>query len=266
MLTIKNYARPETVEEALSLLRAKKSNVALGGMLWLKLQNKTVDTAVDLSGLGLDAIEETDGGWRIGAMASLRQLETHEGLAAFTGGAMAESVKHIVGVQLRNLATIGGSVFGRFGFSDPLTLLLALDAKVELAEAGRMSLEEFAASSIRKDILTHIFIPGGKVETVYLSQRNSATDFPVLTCAVVRREGPESKIACAVGARPARAARFDDEAGLLAKGVNEESAAAFAGDVARRAVFGSNTRGSAEYRREVCRALVSRAALKLEEK
>lgn len=196
-------------------------------------------------------------------MASLRQLETHEGLAAFTGGAMAESVKHIVGVQLRNLATIGGSVFGRFGFSDPLTLLLALDAKVELAEAGRMSLEEFAASSIRKDILTHIFIPGGKVEAVYLSQRNSATDFPVLTCAVVRREG---KVACAVGARPVRAARFDDEAGLLAKGVNEESAAAFAGDVARRAVFGSNTRGSAEYRREVCRALVSRAALKLEEK
>ena len=42
--------------------------------------------------------------------------------------------------------------------------------------------------------------------------------------------------------------------------------AAFAEDVARRAVFGSNTRGSAEYRREVCRALVRRAALKLEEK
>lgn len=263
MLTIKNYARPETVDEALGLLRAKKSNVALGGMLWLKLQDKNVDTAVDLSGLGLDAIEETPEGWRIGAMATLRQLETHKGLAAFTGGALAESVKHIVGVQLRNLATIGGSVFGRFGFSDPLTLLLALDAKVELAEAGRMSLRDFAQSGIRKDILTHIFLPGGNVEAAYLSQRNSATDFPVLTCAVARRQG---KVACAVGARPARAARFDDGAGLLAGGVTEESAAAFAEDVTRRAVFGSNTRGSAEYRRQVCRALVSRAVLKLEEK
>ena len=47
--------------------------------------------------------------------------------------------------------------------------------------------------------------------------------------------------------------------------MNEESAAAFAETVARRAVFGSNTRASAEYRREVCRALVRRAALKLEE-
>ena len=263
MLTIKNYARPETAEEALGLLRAKKSNVALGGMLWLKLQEKNVDTAVDLAGLGLDSIEETEEGWRIGAMATLRQLETHEGLAAFTGGAMAESVKHIVGVQFRNLATIGGSVFGRFGFSDPLTLLLALDAQVELAEAGRMSLQDFAASGIRKDILTHIVIPGGKVEATYLSQRNSATDFPTLTCAVARRAG---KVACAVGARPARAARFDDEAGLLAGGVTEESAAAFAGDVASRASFGSNTRASAEYRRQVCRALVARAALKLEGK
>lgn len=262
MLTIKHYARPQTVPEALRLLREKKSNVALGGMLWLKLQDKTVDTAVDLAGLGLDAIEETPEGWRIGAMVTLRRLETHTGLAAFTGGAMAESVKHIVGVQFRNLATIGGSVFGRFGFSDPLTLLLALDARVELAEAGRMSLRDFAESDIRKDILTHIFIPGGKVEAVYLSQRNSATDFPTLTCAVARREG---KVACAVGARPARAQRFDDEAGLLANGVNEESAAAFAETVARRAVFGSNTRASAEYRREVCRALVRRAALQLEE-
>ncbi|WP_394964458.1 FAD binding domain-containing protein [Candidatus Allofournierella excrementigallinarum] len=263
MLTIKNYARPETVDEALGLLRAKKSNVALGGMLWLKLQDKNVDTAVDLSGLGLDAIEETPEGWRIGAMVTLRQLETHKGLAAFTGGALAESVKHIVGVQLRNLATIGGSVFGRFGFSDPLTLLLALDAKVELAEAGRMSLEDFAGSGIRKDILTHVFIPGGNVEAAYLSQRNCATDLPVLTCAVARREG---KVACAVGARPARAARFDDEEGLLAGGVSEESAAAFAEEVTRRAAFGSNTRGSAEYRRQVCRELVRRAALKLEEK
>lgn len=45
---------------------------------------------------------------------------------------MKESLRHIVGVQFRNLATVGGSLWGRFGFSDVLTLLLALDAQVEL--------------------------------------------------------------------------------------------------------------------------------------
>ena len=60
--------------------------------------------------------------FRIGAIASLRALELHEGLAAYTNGAMRESVRHIVGVQLRNLATVGGSLYSRFGFSDVLTM------------------------------------------------------------------------------------------------------------------------------------------------
>lgn len=45
-----------------------------------------------------------------------------------TGGAVRESLRHIVGVQFRNLATVGGSIFGRFGFSDVLTMFLALDS------------------------------------------------------------------------------------------------------------------------------------------
>lgn len=69
-------------------------------------------------------------------MASLRALELHEGLAAYTNGAMRESVRHIVGVQLRNLATVGGSLYSRFGFSDVLTMFLVLDAQVELYKGG----------------------------------------------------------------------------------------------------------------------------------
>ena len=131
MLTIQNYVRAGSLEEAYALCQ-KKNNVVLGGMLWLKMQRNRVDTAIDLSGLGLDQIEETDSEYRLGAMVTLRQLELHPGLDRLTQGAMAESVRHIVGVQFRNLATVGGSVFGRFGFSDVLTLLLALEARVVL--------------------------------------------------------------------------------------------------------------------------------------
>ena len=67
-----------------------------------------------------------DRGFSIGAMVTLRQLELHPGLAAYTDGAVRESVRHIVGVQLRNLATVGGSIYSRFGFSDVLTMFLAL--------------------------------------------------------------------------------------------------------------------------------------------
>lgn len=75
MLTIKNYLRPKTPQEAYDLVQ-KRSNVILGGMLWLKMQNRRVDTAIDLQDLGLSYIRQEEDGVHIGAMTSLRTLET----------------------------------------------------------------------------------------------------------------------------------------------------------------------------------------------
>ena len=160
MLTIQNYVRAGGLEEAYALCQ-KKNNVVLGGMLWLKMQRNRVDTAIDLSGLGLDQIEETDSEYRLGAMVTLRQLELHPGLDRLTQGAMAESVRHIVGVQFRNLATVGGIVFGRFGFSDVLTLLLALEARVVLYHGGEQSLADFGAAPRQGALPTPLTLPTG---------------------------------------------------------------------------------------------------------
>ena len=46
MLTIKEYVRPETLEEAYTLYQ-KKSNLIIGGMLWLKMQDRSIHTAID---------------------------------------------------------------------------------------------------------------------------------------------------------------------------------------------------------------------------
>src|SRR5699024_12608351 len=63
---------------------------------------------IDLCRLGLDAIEETDEQFTLGAMVTLRQIEQHAGLAAYTQGASVRAVRDIVGVQFRNMATLGG--------------------------------------------------------------------------------------------------------------------------------------------------------------
>ena len=141
MMTIREYKRAESLEEAWQL-NQKRNNRVIGGMIWLKMENINVGTAIDLSGLGLDKIEETAEGFSIGAMVPLRQIELHEGLNAYTDGAVRESVRHIVGVQLRNLATVGGSIYSRFGFSDVLTMFLALNASVELYKGGIVPLTE----------------------------------------------------------------------------------------------------------------------------
>ena len=90
MMTIREYKRVESLEEAWEL-NQKKANRVIGGMIWLKMSRGNVGTAIDISGLGLDQIEETEDAFEIGAMVTLRQLEEHPGLAAYTDGAMRES-------------------------------------------------------------------------------------------------------------------------------------------------------------------------------
>ena len=261
MLTIKRYVRAQSLDEAYTLCQ-KRANVVLGGMLWLKTQNRTVDTAIDLSDLGLDTIEETPDAYRIGAMVTLRTLEQHPGLNELTRGALADSVRSIVGVQFRNLATVGGSLYGRFGFSDVLTLFLALDAVVELHHGGAVPLADYAARPYERDILTHIVVPKTVGKVAYRAQRNISTDFPVLTCAVaVRADG----VRCAIGARPMKAQLYTGDPALLAGGITPESAAAFGKSIADEATFGSNLRAGADYRRAVCGVLVRRALLACKE-
>lgn len=255
MLTIQEYVKAESLEQAYEL-NQKKTNRIIGGMLWMKMSPLNIRTAIDLSGLGLDKIEETPEEFRIGCMVSLRQLELHPGLAAYTQGSMKESVRHIVGVQFRNLATVGGSIFGRFGFSDVLTEFMALGAEVELFQGGRMSLEEFSRRNYDNDILVRVILKKFPQDSVYLSMRNTQTDFPVLTCAVTRRE---EKVCAVIGARPARAVAIYDEADLLKNGVTDASARAFADYVAEHVVTGSNKRAQAQYRTHLVKVLTRRA-------
>lgn len=247
MITIREYARPATLEEAWQL-NQKRPNRVLGGMLWLKMEKISVGTAIDLSALGLDTIEETDTEFAIGAMATLRSLETHAALNAATNGAMREAVRHIVGVQFRNCATVGGSVYGRFGFSDVLTLLLALDCDVELYKAGRMPIAQFAALPYDRDILTHVYIkktPGLAVH--YQSVRATQTDFPILTCAAARTADGAYRFA--IGARPMKAML------VCPMAAPDELPAA----VQAAVPTGNNLRGSAAYRTHLVGVLVKRA-------
>lgn len=259
MITIQKYVRAQSLEEAYALNQNKRSRI-LGGMLWLKLSDESVNTAIDLCELGLDDIRETESEFSIGAMATLRMLEQHERLNAYTGGAMARAVESIVGVQFRNMATVGGSVWGRFGFSDVLTVLLAMDSYVELYKGGMMPLEQFAALPYDRDLLVRVIIKKTPGRFVYQTMRNQRTDFPVLTCAVSRVNGEYRAV---LGARPQKALVVRDEQGLLAGGVTAESAKAFAAWAAQTVPTGSNARASAAYRTRLVRVLTERCLTEL---
>lgn len=261
VMNIQNYVMAQSLEEAYQLNQNKRNRI-LGGMLWLKMSDINVSTAIDLSQLGLDTIEETEEEFSIGAMVTLRQLEKHAGLNAYTQNAVEKAVQSIVGVQFRNMATVGGSIFGRFGFSDVLTVFLAFDTYVELYKGGVVPLETFVGMEKDRDILVRLLVKKRPGRFAYLTMRNSRTDFPVIACAVAQIGG---EYRAAVGARPARAMLLRDTKGLLASGVNGASAEAFADFVAESAPTGENIRGSAAYRTHLIRVMTERALLELED-
>ena len=248
MITIQNYVRVQSLEEAYQLNQNKRNRI-LGGMLWLRLGKGSVNTAIDLCDLGLDTIEETEESFSIGAMATLRDIEIHEGLNAYCGNAVANAVKDIVGVQFRNMATVGGSIWGRFGFSDVLTVFLAMDAYVELYKGSIIPLEQFAKMKKDNDILVRLIVKKTPCKVVYASVRNQRTDFPVIACALSYIDG---EYRASVGARPGRAMV-----------VRSREVADFASFVAENIPTEGNVRGSAAYRSHLIKVLVERSVAEL---
>lgn len=251
MVTIQNYVRAKTLEEAYEL-NQKKQNRIIGGMLWLKMSSNSIQTAIDLCDLGLDKIEETEDRFSIGAMVPLRDIETNCGLNTYSCGAVKKALQNIVGVQFRNLATIGGSLWGRFGFSDVLTVFLSMDCYVELYNGGIVPLEQFAKMKYDNDILVKLIIKKTPGKFVYNALRIQKTDFPIITCAV-SKIGDEYK--AVIGARPSKATVFKDEKNFLLNGINDESAEKFSDYITKNSRTSDNMRASAEYRKHIIRVI-----------
>lgn len=255
---MRNYVQVSSLEEAYTLRKKNRNNAVLGGNLWTKMGRNNIMTGIDLCNLSLDKIAETETEYKIGCMCSLRDLETNESLHKVFGGSFKEALRHIVGVQFRNTATVGGSVFPRFGFSDVLTIFAALDTEVELYQGGLVPIKEFIDRKPDNDILVNMIVKKDGRKVSYQSHRMTETDFAVLTCAVACRDG---KYTVVLGARPNKAQVVDNVE--LSDPIEEADVSAFADAVVEQVTFGSNMRGSAEYRKAIAKVLIKRAVAEL---
>lgn len=251
MFTIDKYVLAESLEQAYELNQNKRS-VVLGGMLWLKMGKKRIGTAIDLSALNLNLIEEDDTSFKIGCMATLRDLEKHIGLNDYFNNLFSKSVENIVGVQMRNMATVGGSIYSRFGFSDILTVLLSLDSYVELYKGGIIPLNNYVDMPLDRDILVRIIVKKDERKAGYQHLRKSSSDFPVITCAVSHKNDDWFVV---LGSRPMKATLSIHK---LKKNPNEEEINTMIKKITENTQFGTNIRGSREYRKIIAGVLIRR--------
>ena len=255
MFRLKDYICVQSLEQGYELLTRDKDNVILGGLLWMRMGRKNYHTGIDLSCLGLNQILETDDTIEIGCMTTLRQMETSPLLNQWFGPLFSDAFKPIVGVQFRNLATLGGSVYSQFGFSDVITAFMALETQVQLYQKGLVLLDNFLSMPRSKDILEKIVIRKRAIKTSYQSRRMSATDFPVLSVAT---SFCDEKWKISIGARPNKASLAVTSAGLLSPEPDADLIGVACDSVVKEISFGSNLRGSRAYREILAKVLVKR--------
>ena len=257
MFTIDELLQPQSLAEAGEMLSASPDLVVLGGCGFLKLGSRRIGKALDLSRCGLGNIMEENDHICIGAMTTLYDIEKNPSLLQFFNGVLPRAIGNILGTQFRRCATMGASVYSKYGFSDILPALLVLDTEVELLKNGRMALPEFLAKPITRDILTRIYIKKDQRHAAYQNLRNASADFPMLNAAVSKQDN-QWKIV--VGARPGIAQLAAAASRLLSeRQIEHMNAEEVAEHVAQELTFGNNNKATADYRRAMCKVLVKRA-------
>jgi carbon-monoxide dehydrogenase medium subunit len=135
------YHRPDSVEGALALLAEHGYDAKLlaGGQSLVPAMNFRLAqpaVLVDLNRIpGLDAIAESEGGVRIGAMVRQRTAERSPVIAA-RAPLIAETLPWVAHAQIRNRGTVGGSVAHADPAAELPAVMLALDARLHLRGPG----------------------------------------------------------------------------------------------------------------------------------
>jgi aerobic carbon-monoxide dehydrogenase medium subunit len=264
--------RPTTLAEASQMLLAHGDDalaLAGGTALILLLRQRLIAPRyfVDVTGLpGLrDIRADGHGGWDLGALVTLREVERAAGLRS-TLPLLSEAYATVGNVRIRHVATVGGNLAHGDHRLDPPAALLALDARLTIAsEGGQRDLpvsrffrgfEETALA--RGELITGVTIPapppGAAGAYVKLSAL-AADDWPCVGAAALVALDGDGRVAAlrvaVIAAHPVPL--LIDDAMPLAVGrtVSTELIDEVGALAAARVTPIADIRGSAWYKREV---------------
>ncbi|HEY3476953.1 MAG TPA: FAD binding domain-containing protein, partial [Anaerolineales bacterium] len=130
------YHRPKTLDEALALL-AHPNRTPLGGGTLLSKPGTDPVEAVDLQSLNLDSVEKQGHSLKIGATVTLQTLLMSNACPE----ALRSALKLEAPLNLRNAATVAGTLVSCDGRSTFVSALLALDAKLEQMKSSDSKVE-----------------------------------------------------------------------------------------------------------------------------
>ena len=257
-MKVNEYYRASSLEDAYRKLQEDPKNQIIAGGLWIKKIGQDCNALVDLSTLGLNKISETKDEVIVGSMVTQRDFENSNVIRSLFNDSLAFSVREIMGVNFRNIATIGGSIIGRYPFSDVITGLLPYDVSLEFYPEQKMSLEDYLSYKGKINaILVAIHIKKGSGKGFYKKVKTTALDFPIINFGIAK-VNDEYRIA--VGARPltgALAHKAMDYLNSQSK-LDQESYKKAAEIAAEELMLLDNKDASKEYRTDLVKVYVRR--------
>jgi len=274
------YREPDTLEEVLALLGelGEEAKIVAGGTALVIMLNQRLLVPSHLISLrklrDIDQIESSDGTLQLGALATLRAVETSP-LVKEQSPVLAETYAQVATLRIRNMATVGGSLAHADPNQDPPVTLMALDARVGLASANgsrEVALDEFFIdyyeTVVRPDeLVTRVMVPRAAPHTgsAYLKfLPRTSEDYATVGVAARVSLEPDSGVCqdCrlvlgGVGATPLRARDAED----LLKGQKSTPELLEAVAAAARQLTDpvGDSRGSAQYKRAMTGVFVGRA-------
>ncbi|WP_207540980.1 FAD binding domain-containing protein [Sabulicella rubraurantiaca] len=201
-----DYSRPTSLPEALALL-GPDSKVIAGGQSLLPMLNFRLlrpSLLVDIGRIqSLRGLHETPTHLEIGATTSHRTLETHP-LVAARFPVLAEAMRHVAHLAIRNRGTIGGSLSHADPAAEHPMLALLLDAQIQAA--GPSGKRQIPARKFFQGSLTTALLEDEMVVAVRLPWLRPGTgwgfeefalragDFATACAAALLRAGPDGRI------------------------------------------------------------------------
>ncbi|HEX9270621.1 MAG TPA: xanthine dehydrogenase family protein subunit M [Candidatus Binatia bacterium] len=274
--------QPTTLQEASRLLKDKGAGgrfLAGGTDLVIAIKEKGLvpKYVVDLKKVpGLSGIREnTDGSITIGALTTMREIET-DSLLNKKYPFLCQSAAEVGSIQIRNRATVGGNMANATPSADVAPSLIALNATAKIVSAAgerTVPLEEFFRGPgqtvmTSDEILTEITLPKTSPQLVgeYIKfSPRDMMDLAYVGVAVAYNIAADKRcigvriVLGAVAPTPIRARNA--EALLEGQLLTEELAAKIGTEAAQESKPISDVRSSADYRRAMVGAMTKRALL-----
>jgi CO/xanthine dehydrogenase FAD-binding subunit len=189
------YHRPQTLDEAIILL-TQPNTLPLGGGTLLSRPTDGSIEVVDLQALGLDSLNKTGNNLEFGATLTLQALLESEHCPE----ALKSALKLEAPLNVRNAATVAGTLVACDGRSTFASVLLAMDAKVTMTSKQKgeetINIGDFLPlrEQVRGKLITKIIIPTNvKLAFEYVSK--TPADKPLVCAALAQWNSGRTRLA-----------------------------------------------------------------------